>query len=336
MAVTLYRTANSSCVRASGLCFWSSGSCRGQQAHAAAVQLTGSFLKGRVVRPFAGEGTAQGAPSRWSRDTPPPRASSALTWRLLAPEGDVGQQQNAPENMCAEVGRTPRSSLMSLAVLPPATRHSSLGHFPGQQPVLSPAVGGPEQAGEGGRRASLGDASLLGPWLAPHLASPWPSCNGGRRGCSPASPPVLPLETAPPPHQAFCHEEQQRSSRNSVLPTAITKYNGALNAGSGVPRAVCVSDRTTESVRGRSAPRALPGVGTALGSVLEGPRALQGEPSAQAPPCFLLCAGWATAFAETFGRAGWQPPGGYIHPCLGAESPPAGLSVCRSRSLTAR
>lgn len=111
----------------------------------------------------------------------------------------MGQQQNAPENMCAEVGRTPRSSLMSLAVLPPATRHSSLGHFPGQQPVLSPAVGGPEQAGEGGRRASLGDASLLGPRLAPHLASPWPSCSGGRRGCSPASPPVLPLETAPPP-----------------------------------------------------------------------------------------------------------------------------------------
>lgn len=142
------------------------------------------------------------------------------------------------------------------------------------------------------------------PWAAarPVTCSWWPRASRGGRppgfpgrcfppgpsACSPPGQPLAilqrwearvqpsfsscpPLGDRPPPHQAFCHEEQQRSSRNSVLPTAITKYNGALNAGSGVPRAVCVSDRTTESVRGRSAPRALPGVGTALGSVLEGP-----------------------------------------------------------------
>lgn len=85
-------------------------------------------------------------------------------------------------------------------VPPPVTGHSSLAHVPAWQPLLSPAAGGPQQAGEGGPRGSWA-LGLLRTCPAPGH----PAAVGGGVQPSFSSSPPTPPGTVPPGTTGVLH-----------------------------------------------------------------------------------------------------------------------------------
>lgn len=108
---------------------------------------------------------------------------------------------------------------------PLGTRHSSLPHSPGQQPLLDlqPAA----QSKQGGGTARSAPVQLLATLCLGVAAQLF----------------LLPPPRRHPPTRHAAVRNSRGPHRNHVLTATVTEYSRALSTCSRVPRAVCASDQ---------------------------------------------------------------------------------------------